>query len=45
MIAEQDFARLKSMVMSATQGASLSIKLTENDWAYSPSEQTILVSQ
>ncbi len=45
MIAEEDFARLQTMVFSATQGAGLKIKLTQNDWAYSPSEQTILVSQ
>ena len=45
MIAEEDFARLQSMVLSATQGAGVKIKLTQSDWAYSPSEHTILVSQ
>ena len=45
MIAEQDFARLQSIVLSATRGAGLKIKLTQSDWAFSPSEQTILVSQ
>jgi hypothetical protein len=45
MIAEEDFAKLESIVLTATQGAGLKIKLTQSDWAYSPSEQTILVSQ
>ena len=45
MIAEEDFARLQSMVLSATQGAGVKIKLTQSDWAYSPSEHTIFVSQ
>ena len=45
MIAEEDFARLQSMVLSATQGVGIKIKLTQSDWAYSPSEHTILVSQ
>ena len=45
MIAKDDFAKLESIVLTATQGAGLKIKLTQSDWAYSPSEQTILVSQ
>jgi len=45
MIAKDDFSKLESIVLTATQGAGLKIKLTQSDWAYSPSEQTILVSQ
>ena len=45
MVDKKEFARLESMVQTATQGAGLKIKLTPNNWAYSPSEQTILVSE
>ena len=45
MIEEADFARLESIVLTATQGAELKIKLQERGWAYSPSERTILVSR
>jgi hypothetical protein len=45
MIAKDDFSKLESIVLTATQGAGLKIKLTQSDWAYSPAEQTILVSQ
>ena len=44
MVSDEEFARLQTMVETATQGASLNIKSTLIDWAYSPSERTILVS-